>query len=52
MALSGGRVERFLRGMIRSGNLIVILPGGYRLELGDGTGPAIVARVTDTLTLA
>jgi cyclopropane-fatty-acyl-phospholipid synthase len=52
MTSGAGRVERFLRGLIRSGNLIVVLPGGRRLELGDGTGPAIAVRVADTLTLA
>src|ERR1700722_15714623 len=52
MASGTGRVESFLRGLIRSGNLIVILPGGRRLELGDGAGPAIMVRVTESLTLA
>ncbi|HEY5289749.1 MAG TPA: cyclopropane-fatty-acyl-phospholipid synthase family protein, partial [Caulobacteraceae bacterium] len=51
MAASGG-TEAFLRGLIRSGSLEVILPGGRRLTLGDGAGPPIVARVADTLTLA
>jgi cyclopropane-fatty-acyl-phospholipid synthase len=52
MGLGDGKIDRFLRGMIRSGNLVVILPGGRRLELGDGSGMAIVARVADMLTLA
>jgi cyclopropane-fatty-acyl-phospholipid synthase len=52
MASGTDRVERFLRGLIRSGNLVVVLPGGRRLELGDGAGPAIMVRVTNSLTLA
>jgi len=49
---SEGRVETFLGGMIRTGVLTVTLPGGRRLDLGDGTGPAIAVRVNDRLTLA
>jgi cyclopropane-fatty-acyl-phospholipid synthase len=52
MTPGAGRIERFLRGLIRSGNLVVALPAGRRFELGDGAGPAIVVRVADTLTLA
>jgi cyclopropane-fatty-acyl-phospholipid synthase len=52
MALQSSRVEGFLRGLIRQGNLTVVLPGGRRLDLGDGTGPAIVAKVTDRMSLA
>ncbi len=51
MASATDRIERFLRGLIRSGNLVVALPAGRRLVLGDGAGPAIVVRVADTLTL-
>ena len=47
-----GRIERFLRDLIRSGHLIVALPGGDRLDLGDGAGAAIIVRVADRLTLA
>jgi cyclopropane-fatty-acyl-phospholipid synthase len=47
-----GRVERVLRGLIREGTLAVSLPGGRRLELGDGTGAPIGVRITDRLTLA
>ena len=52
MAGGGGRIEAFLRGLIRSGSLEIVLPGGRRLILGDGTAPPIIVRVCDTLTLA
>ena len=33
-----GNVEAFLRGLIRSGSIEVVLPGGRQLALGDGSG--------------
>ena len=52
MAVGGAKIETFLRGLIRSGSLVIVLPGGRRLTLGDGTAPPIIARVCDSLTLA
>ena len=52
MAASGGKIEAFLRGLIRSGSLEIVLPGGRRLVLGDGSGTPVAVRVTDALTLA
>ena len=52
MAANGGKIETLLRGLIRVGALEIVLPGGRRMVLGDGSGPPIAVRVTDTLTLA
>ena len=52
MAAGVGKVEAFLRGLIRSGSIEIILPGGGRLVLGDGSGTQVVVRVKDRLTLA
>ena len=52
MAATGGRAEAYVRRLIRDGNLTVTLPGGRRLELGDGTGRPIAARLVDRVTLA
>jgi cyclopropane-fatty-acyl-phospholipid synthase len=41
MALRG-----YLRRVIREGNLRVALPSGQVLELGDGSGPPVVGRIT------
>ncbi len=49
---TGGGPEAFVRRLIRDGNLAVTLPGGRRLELGDGVGQPIAVRLTDRLTLA
>lgn len=35
-----------LQKLVRSGDLTLKLPGGAALKLGDGTGPALIARVT------
>lgn len=37
-----------LQNLVRSGDLTLKLPGGATLRLGDGTGPALIARVTST----
>ena len=52
MAASGGKIEGFLRGLIRTGALEIILPGGRRLVLGDGSSTPVVVRIADALTLA
>ncbi len=52
MASGVGNVEAFLRGLIRSGSIEVVLPGGRRLALGDGSGPPVIVRINDRLTLA
>ncbi|MBU2307891.1 MAG: cyclopropane-fatty-acyl-phospholipid synthase family protein [Alphaproteobacteria bacterium] len=39
-------LQSVLQGLVRSGDLTIKLPGGATLKLGDGTGPALVARVT------
>lgn len=49
---TGGGPESFVRQLIRDGNLTVTLPGGRRLELGDGVGKPIAVRLVDRMTLA
>jgi cyclopropane-fatty-acyl-phospholipid synthase len=39
-------IEKFLQGMIKTGDLAVHMPGGRTLRLGDGTGPAVAIRLT------
>ena len=39
-------IERFLRQLIKVGDLTVRLPGGRALRVGDGSGPPVVARLT------
>jgi cyclopropane-fatty-acyl-phospholipid synthase len=45
-------IERFLKGMFRTGDLEVTLPGGRRLKLGDGEAPHIALRLSGMATLA
>ena len=52
MATGVLNVEAFLRSLIRSGSIEVVMPAGARLVLGDGTGPPVTVRITDRLTLA
>ncbi len=52
MAARNGGPQAFVRRLIRDGNLTVTLPGGQRLELGDGTGTPIGVRLADRITLA
>src|SRR3972149_9832475 len=35
-----------LQKVVRRGDLMLRLPGGGTLRLGDGTGPALIARIT------
>ncbi|TAJ68415.1 MAG: class I SAM-dependent methyltransferase [Phenylobacterium sp.] len=39
-------LQAMLQKVVRSGDLTLKLPGGRELRLGDGTGPALVARIT------
>ena len=39
-------LQSVLKNLVREGDLTIKLPGGSELRLGDGTGPALVARVT------
>lgn len=39
-------LQSVLQKIVRSGDLTVKLPGGGQVRLGDGTGPALVCRVT------
>jgi len=39
-------LQSVLRDMVREGDLTLKLPGGGQLRLGDGTGPALIARIT------
>ncbi len=39
-------LQSVLKNLVREGDLTVKLPGGAELRLGDGSGPALVARVT------
>lgn len=39
-------LQSVLKSLVREGDLTIKLPGGATLQLGDGTGPALVARVT------
>jgi len=45
-------IEGYLRKAIREGSLEVGLPGGRRINVGDGTGPRVVAAVTNPLWAA
>ncbi|WP_374574200.1 class I SAM-dependent methyltransferase [Phenylobacterium sp.] len=45
-------LQDLLKNHVRHGALSVRLPGGARLELGDGTGPRIAASLTDPLWCA
>jgi len=38
-------LQSVLRDMVREGDLTLKLPGGGQLRLGDGTGPALIARI-------
>ncbi|HEY5072637.1 MAG TPA: cyclopropane-fatty-acyl-phospholipid synthase family protein [Caulobacteraceae bacterium] len=44
-------IEAFLRRLFRVGSLEVILPGGRRFIVGDGSAPAIAVRIADNATL-
>ena len=39
-------LQAVLRNLAREGDLTLKLPGGRQLQLGDGTGPKLVARIT------
>jgi cyclopropane-fatty-acyl-phospholipid synthase len=39
-------LQSVLEGVVREGDLTLKLPGGGTIRLGDGTGPALVARIT------
>jgi len=39
-------LQAVLGRIVRSGNLTLRLPGGRELKLGDGSGPALIARIT------
>lgn len=39
-------LQAVLERVVRAGDLTLKLPGGRQLRLGDGTGPALVARIT------
>jgi len=39
-------LQAVLETVVRTGDLTLKLPGGVQLRLGDGTGPALVARIT------
>jgi len=39
-------LQSVLQGLVREGDLTIRLPGGGQVRLGDGTGPALVARIT------
>jgi cyclopropane-fatty-acyl-phospholipid synthase len=45
-------LQSMLAGIVREGDLTVILPGGDAARLGDGTGPKLVARITSRLWAA
>jgi cyclopropane-fatty-acyl-phospholipid synthase len=47
-----GDIEAFLRRVIHSGRLEVILPSGRRLVVGDDSDEPVVVRLTDTLSFA
>ena len=39
-------LQAVLESVVREGDLTLRLPGGTEIRLGDGTGPALVARIT------
>jgi cyclopropane-fatty-acyl-phospholipid synthase len=39
-------LQSVLRNIVRAGDLTVKLPGGGEIKLGDGSGPALTARIT------
>ena len=45
-------IERFVAATFQIGNFEAVLPGGRRLRAGDGSGPPVVVRITDRVTLA
>jgi cyclopropane-fatty-acyl-phospholipid synthase len=45
-------LRAFLQKTIREGDLTIHLPGGRSLRVGDGSGPAIVARITSPIWAA
>ncbi len=42
-------LEGYLKAAVGEGDLVVTLPGGKRLTLGDGTGPSVAVRITSPL---
>ena len=45
------RVESYLRNIFRTGELHVTLPGGKRLEFGDGSEPKVAVSISDRATI-
>jgi len=45
-------LQAVLEAVVRTGDLTLKLPGGGQLRLGDGTGPALTARITSRLWAA
>jgi cyclopropane-fatty-acyl-phospholipid synthase len=46
------RLQTYLQGVIREGDLRVRLPGGAEFQLGDGSGPPLIASITSRLWAA
>jgi cyclopropane-fatty-acyl-phospholipid synthase len=46
------RLQTYLQGVIREGDLLVRLPGGSEFQLGDGSGPPLIASITSRLWAA
>jgi cyclopropane-fatty-acyl-phospholipid synthase len=51
MTLAASLLRKAFTSLVKDGSLTLILPGGERLVFGDGTGPAIVAQITDRRAL-
>jgi cyclopropane-fatty-acyl-phospholipid synthase len=45
-------LETYLRRNVRTGNLQITLPGGRRLQLGDGSGPPVAIGIASALWAA
>ncbi|MDB5453436.1 MAG: cfa2 [Caulobacteraceae bacterium] len=46
------RLQAYLQSVIREGDLRIRLPGGSELQLGDGSGPPLIASITSPLWAA
>ena len=44
-------IDAFVDATFKVGNFEAVLPGGRRLRAGDGSGPPVVVRITDRMTL-
>lgn len=45
-------LQSVLQNTVREGDLTLILPGGRKLKLGNGSGPPLVARITSAMWAA